>query len=642
MICLSSNLIHYSTFLDHLIFRPRSSKTSAPDWASISQWLDLGAETCRPSLEDPRCRAKAPCPSNVEILDGLYSTIMELIEAQRFIALGCSDLSIAVVQRSEERMFRALIKDPQSVNEVNLTGQAPLHLAIYWPLGVEILLAKGAKTEVEDDNFDTPLMCAVAIGQVETVSSLLKAGCSLGASTLCDPPLTFAARVAYGILWEDSVTPMVNRMAILTELIDRLAAHRRELYSGLDLLTLTKTNACWARDDQILDAHLPCAEAIAKHYGIMNPIGSITLCGLRTLYHMSELNENLAEMLWEADFRDIDIPDMHGKTPLMLTGEYKDMGSMVPLACWLVKKGADIRKPAPYMDPHFEYDKDNRGLQFKYDEDVWTKSVPGLKTLHVLGGQIGKKAYRIISSHSCFGESVSVKLLQESFFQIDKDLRQFLRSILTNPLRDECLCACSAGGCRASTVMQKQLSAIFNEPELKYCVDNDDVFEELRLLVVTICLVVMLDPDTSDESSLVDEIIRFNTFQKLDLKHTCHIDFSDYQMSHDPEEVNRLRDEDAEGIELLEELMVEFREARGIQKLIKFTKGYWTRRMKEVVAKRRHVDRGKVEEMGVIWENDRSQETMRYDSADEHRSKIYMICSSDEDEDEEEWDECMG
>ena len=81
---------------------------------------------------------------------------------------------------------------------------------------------------------------------------------------------------------------------------------------------------------------------------------------------------------------------------------------------------------------------------------------------------------------------------------------------------------------------------------------------------------------------LVKEIIRFRTFQELELEHTCcqwrlwswRWGEQGSMIKLDPEEIVDLREEDHENIELHETLLQEFEEKRGDQDLLSFLKGY--------------------------------------------------------------------
>ena len=93
------------------------------------------------------------------------------------------------------------------------------------------------------------------------------------------------------------------------------------------------------------------------------------------------------------------------------------------------------------------------------------------------------------------------------------------------------------------------------------------------------------------------------------MKHTCcqietQWDYKDGNYRNivkelDPEEILEIREEDREGIELLESLLPEFEEKRQGQNLLQFLEGYWAMRMEEVCRARHEVDQQKLREMGI-------------------------------------------
>ncbi|KAL8749514.1 MAG: hypothetical protein Q9184_006778, partial [Pyrenodesmia sp. 2 TL-2023] len=73
-----------------------------------------------------------------------------------------------------------------------------------------------------------------------------------------------------------------------------------------------------------------------------------------------------------------------------------------------------------------------------------------------------------------------------------------------------------------------------------------------------------------------------------------------------PEEVAEIREEDHEGIQLLESLLLEFEEKRGDGVIESFIDGYWSARMAEIHATRdkESVDKTAIMEVGVILDDD--------------------------------------
>ncbi|KAL8927117.1 MAG: hypothetical protein Q9208_002501 [Pyrenodesmia sp. 3 TL-2023] len=105
------------------------------------------------------------------------------------------------------------------------------------------------------------------------------------------------------------------------------------------------------------------------------------------------------------------------------------------------------------------------------------------------------------------------------------------------------------------------------------------------------------------------EILRLVTFEKLGLRHTCcEVGLNGiYDVyAAKPEEVAEIRDEDHEGIQLLESLLSEFEEKRGDENIKSFINGYWSTRMEELLAARdeESVDRIALREIGVVFDDE--------------------------------------
>ena len=113
-------------------------------------------------------------------------------------------------------------------------------------------------------------------------------------------------------------------------------------------------------------------------------------------------------------------------------------------------------------------------------------------------------------------------------------------------------------------------------------------------------LLEVLGPDNSCWDSLDGEAIRFLTFNRLELKHTCcsacgyRVDFSILEQ----EEIDHFREENKEDIQLLETLLEELEEKRENDDLKTFLKSYWARRMKDVLREEGSMDCEKLREFG--------------------------------------------
>ncbi|KAL9627274.1 MAG: hypothetical protein Q9204_006684 [Flavoplaca sp. TL-2023a] len=98
------------------------------------------------------------------------------------------------------------------------------------------------------------------------------------------------------------------------------------------------------------------------------------------------------------------------------------------------------------------------------------------------------------------------------------------------------------------------------------------------------------------------EIIRLGTFERLGLRHTCCYYVDGVFETVEPAEADEIRDEDRDGIQLLESLLPEFEEKLGDEDIKSFIDGYWSTRMEEVLAARdeESVDWTGMREAGVI------------------------------------------
>ena len=501
-------------------------------------------------------------------------------------ALDSNDLSIVVQQKSEQDMLSIFTKDPQSVNQPNQWGQTPLHLAVGWPLGVNLLIKNGANADSLDNHGHTPLLYALDYGFAETVGLLMKAGCSLDATafSLLERAITPCVERPRTV-WGDA---SVEREATLTMFINSLAERRRQVYRSLATAPIPEgINPCWAQNDRVLDEHASCAEGALKYYNITPSQVSLCLPNLRTVYHVRNMTAKIAEELWQAGFHDIDVLDGNSKTPLSKR-RYSDLyfarfklfllDKEIELMSWLVEKGASIYSPMRWLDSHSEPRVDSTVLH------------PERRALHHMAGNIGKIIVDLEDDTIWSQLEGCIPSLPDLLNSLSEGSTQFMATLFSNPSPDRCLCACSSGGCTALTVLEKKWA--------KGLGDLPD-----RDLELAKCLMSLLEPQNTCEDWLIDEIIRFTTFQELQLKHTCCIrdDILGNFIDPEPDEVNDFREEDSEGIELLEELMIEFRNQRGDQNLMTFLDGYWTSRMEEVRRTQGKVDLEQSREMGIVW-----------------------------------------
>lgn len=464
-------------------------------------------------------------------------------------------------------------------------ANTPLHLAVFWPYGVRELLKHGACLDASDQNGRTPLNCAIELGIPETVDILMKAGCSLWLATdeqFWRNPLSLASMMyTYGE-WGVSKS---TRIDVLNTVMSSLAERRRNLQSRLATISkYLKIDAGVFRGDRILDEYAEYAEVIENNalsrFDNSPRYASALLQGCPTVYHLPSLTVEIAEKLWQQGFRDIDIPDKYGLTPLM-RNRHKQLAEQVDLCFWLIQKGAKLHRPQ------------HRPLD--YDADPTFNAVefpPVTRALHYVATNVGTSLY-----FSTYAELLgdTERSLENQLSQLSKGTRLFPKTILFDVSQDDCICACSSRGCLASTMMLKR----FNDWVYQFETRRDVLISATKQLIILIGL-INLCPDW-----LVKEIIRYHTFEELELRHTCcHWNVSDCLIKLDPEEQAEIRDEDHEKIELLEDLLLEFEEQRRGQDVLSFLEGYWATRMDQVHQDQDCVDEEALREIGVVLQKD--------------------------------------
>ena len=465
-------------------------------------------------------------------------------------------------------------------------GNKPLHLAVCWPYGVRELLTHGACLDAIDLYGRTPLSYAIELGVPETVSILMKAGCSLSYKWVYRGPFEQVCRESPGDGFKHWGVSRDTRIDVLDTFVSMLAERRCNLQSRLATLSKSfKVDAGVFQGDRILDEYAEYAETVENDAlsGFDNsPLYVSTLLeGCRTVYHIFALRVEVAEKLWQQGFRDIDVPDEYGLTPLMRNHD-PNLIHKIDVCFWLIQKGAKLHRPQ------------HRPLD--YDADPTLSSVelpPVTRALHNVAAIVGSSL-----QSPAFDELMGIKerLLENWLNQLSKGARLLPKTIFLDVSHDDCICACSSRGCLASTMMLKSFENAWSRRWWK---------RRRLLTLATEYLIILIGPSNPCPDWLVKEIIRYRTFKKLELRHTCcHWRYFDGMKKLDPEERAEIRDEDHEKIRLLESLLLEFEEHRGTQDVLSFLEGYWATRMDQVHQEQGCVDEEALREIGVVLQKD--------------------------------------
>ena len=440
--------------------------------------------------------------------------------------------------------------------------------------------------DAADQNGYSPLYYAISLGNSETLSLLMKADRRLEMGSflenwLLDHAMQLARDDKFVIL---GVSQEV-RMNVLDTAVALLAEKRRSLESRLAALpTAFKINSSVFQDDRILDEYAEYAEGAEddalKVYGHMPRHASSLLPYCRTVYHCRYLNAEIAEKLWQNGFRDIDVPDKNGLTPLMhsRTLPHKDLARETTLYSWLIGKGAKLYRPQHGI---FDYDPGRTPNPIELP--------PTTRALHYVAAQIGYSACSVAWQEY---RGFIKEPLHDSLNRLSKDARLLPIKTILDVSCDDCVCACSSQGCLACTMMLKGFQSPYDATRGWFT-------------LATEYLLRFLEPHKLCPDWLVKEIIRYCTFKELKLKHTCCQWVPWHGITKlEPEEQAEIRDEDREKIELLEGLLLEFEENRGTQDVLSFLEGYWTTRMDQVLQEQGCVDEDALRELGVVLRPD--------------------------------------
>ena len=483
-------------------------------------------------------------------------------------ATECGPLSLAILRESEQDVIRILRAKPSSINELNRRKLNPLHLASCWPRGIQLLLDAGANYLVHQADIcgGLPIRYSIQLCCFDAIELLLNAGSAFSSPGWdCD--------------WEEVLEFLDRKDEIPLFLLSTFQERRRKLF---ELAKLTLPAELWADldvpTDRLLDGRAAEIQRVLIDADIEIP-KSISVPQRRgTVYHSPINSAKQADQLWDAGFRDIDSPNGLGHTPIMYTGKR----ARLECAQWLLDHGADLHGEVSYV---------------YYDECGNGKSVVGLTKLHYIAHNLG--------FYLDWTGRLHVDSKAPLASPVDNEpLMNFEGLLIKSGCHDDCHCACSSGGCAPFTILLKAM----NRRGGFRNVTPKELSRRRRLLLQQLELPGHPASSAPMLSNIVEKVIRFETFEALQLNHTC-CEFNFYSPSrrYTPEEVHEVHDEWEELLSKHEDLVSEFchkfQELGGT--LTSFLEGYWQTRMDEVLKEEKpysEEEKRKLREIGVILE----------------------------------------
>jgi Ankyrin repeat len=394
-----------------------------------------------------------------------------------------SEIAIAVCTRSESKLRRACIDQQHSINVQDRNGRTPLHLAANWPCGVALLLRKGADICRSDHSGLKPLQYACMFKCLTSVQLMLEADSPLDDGQSCTTTVLSDAI-------ESRDTQIVQ--SIIANLVKRRLQLQRLAEVTLSPAILERLKL---RHDKILDEQAFEVQKALEDNSV--PLWETLKVApvLGSVYHVRNLDCGVADRLFNAGFHDVDSVNENGITPLMQLRSQifrgRPIAEMLKLGIWLTSKGADISRILPNSSA---------------------------SVTHQIALDVGYYLIMAVFPDLPVSRQTVRQRFLDTFSDLDLQCREFLLNILTMDSADGCLCACSFHGCRTLT----KLFRFFSEVVERNYGEKFGLFTADKVKTWFLeSLFNFLKPRLKEDALLQREIIRFATFDRLDLTHTC-------------------------------------------------------------------------------------------------------------------------
>ena len=419
-------------------------------------------------------------------------------------------VSKAILAKREAKL-RELISLDYDLGEQDRFGWTPLHLSVYWPVGMEILLAAGVQRNGRYLGHSrglireriTPLEYAIENVQDEAILLLLDADsvpyqrCANTLGDVINNTYEPSSRVVTAI-----IKAMVQKSKRLRNLaiahlscreLDRLCISQKdEPIELLDAYAAPTTNA-------LKDVGVEVPEALEPDLFV-----STVYCGLLSNYFRpDEVLADFADRLWSAGFHDINTYNEGGFTPLHKACVYLALG----MVNWLMSHGGD---PTIVVRGH------------------------SLNAFHLLSD--GFKTHIAVYGDFRFENSVTAY----------RDALTRMAGVCGASCRDHCRCACSPEGCTPTTILLRAATRTWCEREVSF---------------LSWCRLVDLSPGAIETCCL--EFARVETFERLGITHVCcKIDFDVVSAAMSQDTIEEIQEEESEMIDQLEAWMTLYEEER--------------------------------------------------------------------------------
>ena len=494
-------------------------------------------------------------------------------------------LSAAIVHRSESDIKGILQNSRQSIYEQNSRGQTPLHLACSWPKGIILLFHYGALELVDrgDNQGSLPLAYSCASKCSEAVRLILEADSAL--LSLQEAESGGSHEDSNDILWKygEHATDEI-RSHVLNALVDR---RRRLMSLAITKLCCEDLEELGVTDDCLLDEKASNVYEALVRKNVVNPSALRVPFHQTTVFHDQGLTPTIGESLYKCGFLDVDGIDSFGLTPLMniQSPRWSTIKPTLQRASWLISKGANPER--------------------KTEQGLYLSGGPNTTAAHYLCSWIGRAI--CWDDRRRFPRSMENTRLSGALEELAEDYLLLLGKLFSSKLYDSCICACSSRGCAPAKTLLHSMS-----DELQKFAGFQQTSDPLSPIDTQLWMIEWFGTLLGDSHEvwqwLSQEIIRYETFEKLELTHTCCEQDTILRLIYarqDSTEREEIHDEERLLISKLETLVAEFTEKYtelGVS-LPDFLKGYWKSRMEDVEREEGPLDDeeiARIEELGVI------------------------------------------
>ncbi|RYC55236.1 hypothetical protein CHU98_g10977 [Xylaria longipes] len=238
-------------------------------------------------------------------------------------AAGCGPLSLAAIAGDKTLVQDIILRHPQSLEEVDLFGNTPLHLAINQVSCLRLILEASGSSLLNVSNLEgwTPFEYASRMGYTSSYQLLLAWGSCI------------------------SVWCVGNAHASCQDNILVALKQRRDELKSLALENLTETEAksFGLHENAVLDSNALKVQELLQRRGVNIPphLHVEEKWGVASVYQASSLTQNIESLdkLWALGFRDIGSPDEFGWVPLTRASRNFEVTR------WFIEHGADYRTP---------------------------------------------------------------------------------------------------------------------------------------------------------------------------------------------------------------------------------------------------------------------------------------------------------